>query len=66
MQGNGQGSEATRYLLIDRGRERERKIAGKIDMEEREEKEEKEDEEEEEEEGEGGDEETDEKGISCV
>lgn len=63
MQGNGQGSEATRYLLIDRGRER--KIAGKIDMEEREEKEEKEDEEEEEE-GEGGDEETDEKGISCV
>lgn len=65
MQGNGRGSEATRYLLIDRGRERE--IAGKMDMEEREEKEEKEDEkEEEEEEGEGGDEETDEKGISCV
>lgn len=64
MQGNGQGSEATRYLLIDRGRER--KIAGKMDMEGREEKEEKEDDGEEEEEGEGGDEETDERGISCV
>lgn len=61
----GKAVKLPRYLLIDRGRER--KIAGKMDMEEREEKEEKEDDdEEEEEEGEGGDEETDEKGISCV